>query len=154
MVFDGITEETKKVEFKVTIELSESDRRIWNYLHLPEDFLEASNSTQILKQVVITFGITIRPEGTSARVYDKHLILKQMRILNTQGKWVTILSENSDPNKLRVSAFTKDDKDIPKLFAYDYEKADNYLEEASVRKRQLIDKENYKDIRIYFNMTL
>jgi hypothetical protein len=145
MVFGGIGgNESKDVEFRVSIELSYDERMkyVWDYLRLPTNFIEPSTETQLLKEVIFTFGISVSRETNVRHKFDNHLILKSMEISDTRGKRVSLISEDSSPDKLRVALFTKDSdlKGAPQLYAADHDKADKFLADAITTRMAPVDK--------------
>jgi predicted ATPase len=147
MVFGGILgNESKEIELKLSIELSYSDRMryVWDYLRLPTNFVESSNKTHLLREIVFEFNAYVTRVGGPRDRFDNYLILKRMEISNTQGKKVPVIREESPTGKIRVAVFTKDSdiNEAPQLNADDYEKADKFLEDAITKRGQLIDRPN------------
>jgi hypothetical protein len=145
MVFGRIGgNESKDVEFRVSIELSYDERTkyVWDYLRLPANFIEPSTDTQLLKEVIFTFGISVSQESNVRHKFDNHLILKRMDISDTRGSRVSLISEDSSPDKLRVAVFTKDSdvKEAPRLYANDHDKANNFLADAITNRVATADK--------------
>jgi predicted ATPase len=110
-VFGGIMEDDKEIEFRVRLELSEDDRRKYleHYFHLPLEFVDRSS---ILKQVVLTFGLSVHGKATPNRASHHHLILKCMDIFDCSACLVQILMEDTTIDNLLVSRFSADNVEI------------------------------------------